>query len=82
MKTRAIPRLTYSLLLAHGESSQHPDTRRVRSDAGSQVAFVKWTRAGHPRFIGVRTDKAARGVRRERGNTARAGDNSSAHTIS
>jgi len=33
-----------------------------------EVAFVEWTRDGllrHPKFVGVRDDKAARDVRRE-----------------
>jgi bifunctional non-homologous end joining protein LigD len=34
----------------------------------AEVAFVEWTRDGllrHPEFVGVRTDKRARAVKRE-----------------
>jgi ATP-dependent DNA ligase len=43
--------------------------RWVKPTLVVQVAFVEWTRDGllrHPRFIGVRPDKAAANVRRER----------------
>jgi DNA ligase D-like protein (predicted ligase) len=41
----------------------------VRPKLVAQVAFTEWTRDGklrHPRFLGLRSDKAARGVVRER----------------
>jgi bifunctional non-homologous end joining protein LigD len=42
--------------------------RWVKPTIVVQVAFVEWTRDGllrHPRFIGLREDKAARAVIRE-----------------
>lgn len=41
----------------------------VRPRLVAEIAFTEWTRAGrlrHPRFVGLRTDKPARAVRRER----------------
>ncbi len=40
----------------------------VRPELVVQVAFIEWTVHGklrHPRLLGLRTDKAARDVRRE-----------------
>jgi bifunctional non-homologous end joining protein LigD len=44
-------------------------THWVRPELVGQIAFTEWTRDGrlrHPRFLGLRTDKAARDVVRER----------------
>ena len=44
-------------------------TRWVRPELVAQVGFTEWTRDGrlrHPRFLGLRNDKAAREVVRER----------------
>ena len=38
------------------------------AEAGGQIGLSEWTTAGllrHPRFLGLRNDKAAREVRRE-----------------
>ena len=40
----------------------------ARPELVAEVAFTEWTRAGqlrHPRFLGLRTDKAAKDVVRE-----------------
>lgn len=45
------------------------DQHFVRPELVAQVAFTEWTRDGklrHPRFLGLRTDKRARDVVRER----------------
>jgi bifunctional non-homologous end joining protein LigD len=50
----------------------HPiprDTRWVRPELVAQIAFGEWTRDGrlrHPRYLGLRDDKPAREVVRER----------------
>jgi bifunctional non-homologous end joining protein LigD len=44
-------------------------THWVEPDLVAQVAFTEWTRDGrlrHPRFLGLRDDKPARDVARER----------------
>jgi len=43
----------------------------------AEVGFTEWTRAGklrHPRFLGLRPDKRAREVVRERAHAARRED--------
>jgi ATP-dependent DNA ligase len=42
----------------------------VKPDLVAEIGFTGWTNAGrlrHPRFIGLRDDKAARRVREEAG---------------
>ena len=44
-------------------------TRWVEPELVAQIAFTEWTRDGrlrHPRFLGLRDDKPARDVVRER----------------
>ncbi len=51
-------------------------THWVRPELVGEVGFTEWTRDGrlrHPRFLGLRTDKAAREVRRERPAPGREG---------
>jgi DNA ligase D-like protein (predicted ligase) len=46
-----------------------PGTRWVRPELVAQIAFAEWTRDGrlrHPRYLGLRDDKPAREVVRER----------------
>jgi DNA ligase D-like protein (predicted ligase) len=46
-----------------------PRTHWVRPALVAEIGFTEWTRAGrlrHPRFLGLRRDKEAREVRRER----------------
>jgi len=46
-----------------------PGTHWVEPELVGQIAFTEWTRDGrlrHPRFLGLRTDKPARDVVRER----------------
>jgi ATP-dependent DNA ligase len=46
-----------------------PGTRWVRPELVAQIGFQEWTRDGrlrHPRFVGLRDDKPARDVVRER----------------
>jgi DNA ligase D-like protein (predicted ligase) len=55
---------------ADGEPTKVParDTTWVEPELVAQVAFTEWTRDGrlrHPRFLGLREDKAAREVVRE-----------------
>ncbi len=45
------------------------DTTWVKPELVAQVAFTEWTRDGrlrHPRYLGLRDDKPAREVVRER----------------
>ena len=45
------------------------DSHFVQPELVAEVGFTEWTGSGklrHPRFLGLRTDKAARDVRRER----------------
>jgi bifunctional non-homologous end joining protein LigD len=51
-----------------GSTPAERDAYRVRPDLAAQVGFTEWTRDGklrHPRFRGLRTDKAAFEVVRE-----------------
>jgi bifunctional non-homologous end joining protein LigD len=46
----------------------HEDATWVRPDLVAEIGFTEWTRAGklrHPRFLGLRRDKAAKDVVRE-----------------
>lgn len=68
--------------LAARETKQSPFSDEVREkgahwarpDLVAQIGFTEWTNEGklrHPRFLGLRTDKAAKDVVRERPQTAR-----------
>jgi len=49
-------------------AEQMQEMRWVKPTLVAQIRFVEWTADGHLRhaaFLGLRTDKAARGVRRE-----------------
>jgi bifunctional non-homologous end joining protein LigD len=52
-----------------GETVREPHTTWVEPQLVAQVGFSEWTRDGrlrHPRFLGLREDKAAGEVVRER----------------
>lgn len=54
---------------ADGEAPRGPEVHWVEPKLVAEIAFAEWTHDGHlrhPRFVGLREDKPARAVRRER----------------